>query len=141
MSWDIIIQDLPPDVQSVSEIANDYRPRALGKRDEVIARIQQALPDVDFSNRSWGILDHSGFSIEFNMGKEEICNSFMLHVRGGGGAISTIERLLQHLKLRAIDCQTGDFFSRDAAQASFIQWQAYRDRVVREKEKPSDDNR
>jgi hypothetical protein len=119
MSWDICIQDLPAGVQSVSEIANDFRPDALGKRDEVIARIRQALPDVDFSDRSWGILEHSEFSIEFNTGKEEICTGIMLHVRGGGSAIATIERLLQHLKLRALDLQAGDFFSPDAARASF----------------------
>jgi hypothetical protein len=133
VSWDISIQDMPADVQSVSDIANDYRPGLLGTRDEVISRIQQVLPDVDFTDRPWGMLDGSGFSIEFNMGKEKVCNGFMLHVRGGGSAIATIEPLLKHLRLRGIDCQTGDFFTADAGQASFGQWQAYRDRVIGEK--------
>jgi hypothetical protein len=139
MSWDISIQNLPPDVKSVSEIANDYQPGPLGKRDEVVARIQQILPEATFTDPSWGLLNHSDFSIEFNMGNKVICDGFMLHVRGGGNAIATIGRLLQHLKLRAIDCQTGDFFSADPAQNSFNRWQAYRDRVVR-REKPLDDN-
>lgn len=130
MSWDIIIAGFPQDIQSVSEIAKDYQPRPLGTHNEVNARIHQVLPAVDFTDRSWGLLEHSGFSIEFSMGKEEICDGFTLHVRGGGNAIATIERLLEHMKLRGIDCQTGDFFSPDAAQASFRQWQAYRDRMI-----------
>ena len=130
MSWDISIQDLPKDVQSVEDIPDDYQPNPLGARAEVIARIQEALPDVDFSDPSWGILDQPDFSIEFNMGAEEICESFMLHVRGGGEAMTTVARLLQHLQLRGIDCQTGDFFSLEAARKSFGDWQAYRDRVI-----------
>lgn len=45
-------------------------------------------------------------------------------------AMATVARLLQHLQLRGIECQTGDFFSVDAAQGSFAQRQAYRDRVM-----------
>ncbi len=96
----------------------------------MIARILEVLPDVDFSDPTWGMFERPGFSIEFNMGAEEICGSFMLHVRGGGDAMATVARLLQHLQLRGIDCQTGDFFSIEAAQNSFGQWQAYRDRVI-----------
>ena len=130
MSWDISIQDLPPDAQSVADIPNDYKPAPLGPRDSVIARIHAALPDVNFSDPTWGMLDRPGFSIEFNMGAEEICDGFMLHVRGGGSAMETVADLLQHLQLRGIDCQTGDFFSIEAAKGSFAQWQAYRDRVI-----------
>src|SRR5262245_38428907 len=111
MSWDISIQDLPRDVQNAADIPDDYQPSPLGPRDTVIARIHEVLPDVDFSDPAWGMFDRPDFSIEFNMGAEEICDSFMLHVRGGGGAMETVARLLQHLQLRGIDCQTGDFFS------------------------------
>ena len=74
MSWNISIQDLPADVQSVADISNDYRPRPLGTRDELIQRIQQLLPHVDFSDPSWGMLDDSAFSIEFNMGSKGLSN-------------------------------------------------------------------
>ncbi len=67
------------------------------------------------------------------MGKKVICNSFMLHVRGGGSAIAIIERLLQHLKLRGLDCQAGDIFKADTARANFVQWQAYRNQVAGKK--------
>ena len=41
-----------------------------------------------------------------------------------------VAELLDHLGLRAIDVQAGDFFDVDAAQASFSKWRAYRDRVI-----------
>lgn len=128
MSWDISIQDLPRDVQSIADVPDDYRPRLLGPRATVIARICEVLPDVDFSDPTWGMFERPDFSIEFNMGAEEICDGFMLHVRGGGSAMETVARLLEGLQLRGFDCQTGEFFSIEAARGSFGQWQAYRDR-------------
>lgn len=130
MSWDISIQDFPGDVQRVGNIPDDFQPKPLGARAEVIAKIHQVLPQVDFSNPSWGLLEEADFSIEFNMGDNEICDGFMLHVRGGGSAAAVIARLLEHLRLRGIDCQSGEFFAIAAAQESFREWQAYRDRVV-----------
>ena len=130
MSWDICIQEIPGDIGSLDDIPNDFRPRPLGLRSEVIARIKQTLPQADFSNPSWGVLDQPGFSIEFSMGSADVCDGFTLHVRGGGVAVATIARLLDHLKLRGIDLQIPDFFSPEAAEASFRDWQAYRDRVI-----------
>jgi len=132
MSWDVSIMHLPADVQSVVAIGEVFKLRPLGKRDDIIEKIREILPDVDFSDPSWGVLDQAGFTIEFNMGKEEICDSFMLHVRGGGDAIATIEGLLKHLQLRAVDCSTGDIFPSDAAHASLGRWQEYRNRVIRD---------
>lgn len=130
MSWDISIQDLPEDARTLEEIPDDYQPKPLGNRIEIIARIQEVLPGVDFSDPSWGMLDDPSFSIEFNMGSEELCTSFMLHVRGGGNAMTTITRLLNRLKLRGIDCQTSGFFSPEAAEASFSEWKLFRDRAL-----------
>src|ERR1700761_4265104 len=128
MSWDILIQDFPQGASDIDDIPDDYKPASLGARSEVIASIQQLLPEADFSDPSWGVLDREEFSIEFNIGNSDICHSIMLHVRGGGGAVATIERLLEHLHRRAWDCQAGDFFSSQAAMASFGEWQQYRDR-------------
>lgn len=139
MSWDISIQDLPADAKTVADIPDDYQPSPLGPRSEVIARIQQILPNADFKDPTWGNLDGGDFSIEFNMGADEICDGFMLHVRGGGNAMATVARLLEHLKLRGIDCQTGDFFACEAAEASFGEWQAFRDRAIQKMQKESPD--
>ena len=137
MSWDISIQDLPADAASLDDIPNDYVPRPLGTRSEMIARIQELLPDTNFSDPSWGMLIRSEFAIEFNMGSEEVCGSIMLHVRGGGPAMTTVTHVLKHLNLRGLDCQTGDFFSLEAAEASFGEWQDFRDRVIQQ-ERPNE---
>jgi hypothetical protein len=130
MSWDISIQDIPRDITSVTDIPDDFQPRPIGPRDALIARICEALPATDFSDPTWGVLVQSEFTIEFNMGKQNICDDFMLHVRGGGSAMATIVRLLEHLQLRGFDCQTGDFFSIDEAEKSFGQWQKFRDQAI-----------
>jgi hypothetical protein len=130
MSWDISIQHLPDSAVCIDDIPNDFQPSALGPRASVIASILKAIPDVDFSDPSWGILRRDAFSIEFNMGGEVICNGFMLHVRGGGDAAGLIDQLLKNLGLRGLDCQTGDFFKTDTTDASFSDWQQFRDKVV-----------
>jgi hypothetical protein len=130
MSWDISVQDLPLDARTVADIPDNFRPGPIGTRDEVIERIKHIFPQVNFSDKSWGMLDEPGLSVEFNMGAESISTGFMMHVRGGGDAAAAVARLLKHLQLRAFDLQTGDFFSLEAAQASFKEWQAYRDRVI-----------
>jgi hypothetical protein len=131
MSWDIFVQDLPRGVQNVSEIADDFRPQPLGPRREIIARIQEVFPAADFSDPSWGTCATANWSIEFNMGNEEICNGFALHVRGSGDAPVAIATLLNHLGLTALDTgtETG-IFDAAAAEASFDRWQAYRDEVM-----------
>jgi hypothetical protein len=130
MSWDIYIQEFPAGAAKVSDIPDDFRGGPLGSRSELIAKIQDALPGADFSDPTWGDFEEDGFSIEFNMGPEEVCDSIMLHVRGGGHPVQTIARLLEHLNLRAIDCQTGAFFDVEMAKASFGSWTRYRDQIV-----------
>jgi hypothetical protein len=129
MSWNISIHDLPQNIQNIADLPDDYQPSPLGLRQDVIARIQAILPDVDFSDPTWGMFDRPDFAIEFNMGSKEICDSFMLRVTGGGDAVYTIAALLQQLQLRGVDCQTGDLFAIEATQHSFEQWQEYRDTI------------
>ena len=131
MSWDISIQDFPADAKQVADIPDDFQPKPLGARSSLIEKIEEVFPDADFSDPAWGILDRADFSIEFNIGEDEICEDLMLHVRGGGpAAVTAIDELLARLELRAIDCQTDEFFSVAAAEASFADWQAYRDKVI-----------
>ncbi|RNL77770.1 hypothetical protein [Nocardioides marmorisolisilvae] len=131
MSWDILIQDLPKDVTSVSEIPDNFQPAPLGLRNELIERIRSVAPSVDFTDPSWGQLATPEFSIEFNMGREEMCSGIMLHVRGGDGASDFVAGLLHSLDVRAFDCSAGDFFAVPGALESFARWQEYRDRVLK----------
>ena len=131
MSWDIFVQDLPRDARSIADIPAEFRPKAIGSRTDVIEKIRELLPEADFSDPSWGRIDNEDWSIEVNLGKDEDCTSFALHVRGGDAVVGVIAGILAHLDLRALDSQTGDFFvAGPQALESFQKWRAYRGQVV-----------
>ncbi|MHB9105667.1 MAG: hypothetical protein ACYDCO_01310 [Armatimonadota bacterium] len=131
MSWDILIASFPPDIADLEEMPDDYQMEPLGNRDEIIHRISDIIPGVDFSDPSWGRFEAEDFSIEFNIrASGDICESIMLHVRGEDDAVPVISHLLQGLELRALDCQTSEFFDPAAAEESFAEWQAFRDRAI-----------
>jgi hypothetical protein len=132
MSWDISIQDLP-DVASIEEIPDNYQPKPLGPLADVVDRLRASFPDADFSDRAWGILDRDDWSIEFNIGESDPCESVMLHVRGSGpGAIEAVQCAIDAVGGRGLDLQGSGFFELDEARASFAKWQDYRDQVVAE---------
>ena len=130
MSWDLFIMNFPATARKVADITEDFKPAPLGRRAELIAQIRELIPAADFSDPSWGDYDGDGFSIEFNMGPEEICQDIMLIVRGGGNPTPLIGALLDRLQFRGIDCQTSEFFDVEAARASFGTWQRWRDQAI-----------
>ena len=131
MSWDIIVQDLPGDALTVADIPDEFQPSPLGSRSDLIAKICEIVPDANFADPSWGIVEGNDWSIEISIGDDEVCQSFAFHVRGGGDAVGTVAAILDHLKLRAIDCQTSEFFiASPESLHSFKKWREYRDRVV-----------
>ncbi|MGB5694043.1 MAG: hypothetical protein WBM46_00190 [Polyangiales bacterium] len=131
MSWDIFIQDLPEGIESVADISEDFRPSALGCREELIAAILEVFPRADFRDPAWGVLDEADFSIEFNMGDRREVGSIVLHIRGGDSAAGAVERLLSHLGRRALDTGTGELFQGGSQSTKGIRrWRAYRDRIV-----------
>jgi hypothetical protein len=140
VSWDIFVQDFPPFARTVSDIPNNFKPAGIGSRNHLIAKINELIPGVDFSDPSWGIVDGEDWLIELNMGREEDCKSFAFHVRGGDGAICVVAAILEHLALRAIDGHSGDFFTSSAeALESFRRWRAYRNHVMGRRPDPSQD--
>ena len=131
MSWDIVVQDLPDGVQHVDEIPDDFKPRPLGTRTDVIRRIQQAVPTADFSDPSWGILETPEFSVEFNIGSDEEVEGFALHVRGGDAAAGFVADLLERCGWRALDTSSSSgIFDPTAALESMRRWRSYRDNVL-----------
>jgi hypothetical protein len=131
MSWDIFVQDLPADAESVADIPRDYSGKPIGPRAELIEKIRQVVPSADFSDPSWGFIEGETFSIEVNVGEDEITESFAFHVRGGEEAVGVVAAILSHLDLRAIDGQTGEFFEwGEEALQSFRRWKAFRDQVM-----------
>jgi hypothetical protein len=115
----------------MADIPNDFRPAPVGRRSEIIAKIQEAIPIADFSNPSCGVIDGKDWSIEVSMSDEEICSGFALHVRGSDSAAGAVATILSHSGLRALDSQTGEFFvAGPAAIESFRQWRNYRNQVT-----------
>ena len=134
MSWDIYIQDFPATAKVVADIPDDFQPRSLGPRAHLIAQIRDVVPSVDFSKANWGVFEGDGFSIEFQMGDEDVCSGITLMVRGGGSPTPLVAALLDRLQLRGIDCQSSEFFDVEAARASFGSWQRYRDQIIGERD-------
>jgi len=130
VSWDILIVDLPRDAQTVSDLPDDFKPRPLGSRSDLITAILSAAPTADFSDPSWGQIIARDFTIEVSMGNAEQTDSVMLHVRRGQGAVALIAEILDRLNARALDIQTGEVFQETTAATSFGAWRAYRDRAI-----------
>lgn len=133
MSWDLFIQDLPVEARSVAEIPDDFKPRPIGSRAEVLAKIRTVCPDADFDDPTWGVIETPEGSVEINIGEADPVMGFALHVRGGAGVIGLIVELLDTLGLRAIDpgSDTG-FFDSGGAAESLARWRAYRETVRRQ---------
>lgn len=122
--------NFPETVERVADMPDDFEPIPLGNRADLIAQIREVAPNANFSNPEWGVFEGDGYSIELLMGSEEVCKSIWLMARGGGNPTPFVGALLDRLKLRAIDCQTSEFFDLEAARASFGAWQRYRDQII-----------
>lgn len=132
MSWDIFVQDIPPDVTSVEEMPEDFRPGFIGTRQAIIEAIRRVVPEADFSDPAWGTIAGPQYSIEVNIGAADPVTSFALHVSGGDQAAYVVHDILAELGLRAFDPSnpTGIFALDDGSLDGLRKWRAYRDRVL-----------
>lgn len=135
MSWDVMVMDVgtPPPPMEEMEAGN-----VMGSPDKVREQISAHLPDVDWSDPSWGIYEGDGFSFEFNMGEEEEQDGFMVHVRGGGDAISALLQFAIPNGWSLLDCSTSEWIDPDnPSDEGWTGFQEFRDRVIkREDEEP-----
>jgi len=132
MSWDIVALGCPADIKTVADMPPGFEPSVIGKRSEIITMIQEVVPNArSFSDPSWVEIDGPGWSIEVNLGETDECAHFSFYVRGGDGAAGIVSTILEHLKVRAIDTITGEFFvPGPQAVESLRKWRAYRDHVL-----------
>ena len=129
MSWDVFIQDLPAGARSIRDIPDEFRPRPLGSRSEVIGRIRSAFPDVDFSDPAWGRLQADGYSIDISTGDDDQTSGVTLHVRGSDDAVAAVVRLIDAVGGKAVDSWTGEFFDQAVARHSIQRWRAYLEEI------------
>jgi len=135
MSWDIFVQDIPRSVQNLKDMPSDYKREPIGKRSHLISAIQEVVPNADFSNPAWGVIEGPGYSLEINMGDDEDVTGFAFHVREGDDAAFLVADVLDHLGLRAFDpsSETGIFGVAEDPRSSLRKWRMYRDHVLGER--------
>ena len=106
VSRDLIVQDIPRDVEQISDIPDGWLPGPLSfDRVLVVDAIRQVVPTADFSDPSWGHIDLPGVSIEINVGDESPLRSFAFHVRAADvvAADGVLAAILTRLGVRAFD--------------------------------------
>ncbi|MGZ8867571.1 MAG: hypothetical protein ACXW2P_04440 [Thermoanaerobaculia bacterium] len=129
MSWDVFIQDLPPDARSVKDIPDEFHPRSLGRRDDVVSRIRSAFPDADFSDPTWGRLQKEGYWVDISVGDNEDVTGVTLHVRGADEAVGAVVSLIDAIGGRGVDSWTGELFDQAIALHSIRRWRAYLEEI------------
>ncbi len=131
MSWDVLIQDFG-DYKQIKEIPNDFQPKSIGNRNDIIAKIKATFPEVKITDPSWLVLENDKFSIEFNIGNEEIVDSIMLHIRGDESVINVVLELLTNLNVRAVDTTTGKFVeTQENSKKGLNKWREFRNSLLK----------
>jgi len=139
MSWDVMIFRLRHAPRSPDDLAEDNL-LPLGPAAQVREAISAALPATDWSDPTWGDYVGDGFSIEFNVGDDDPIENIMLHVRGGGDAISTILKFVVPNNWHARDDSSGCFLDPAApSDAGWVGFQEFRDEVIRHVEDVGED--
>jgi len=132
MSWDIFVQHIPHSVRTLDDMPSDYDPLLIGKRDQLISSIRDVVPDADFSDPAWGIIEGPGYSAEVNMGNDEDVKGFAFHVRGGDDSALLVADVLEHLGLRGFDpsSDSGIFGVSDDPRVGLRKWREYKTYVL-----------
>lgn len=132
MSWDIIVQDIPAAAKSIADIPDDFEPRSIGSRAELIAAISTVLPAADFSDPAWGTFDDPDgrYSVEFGMDDDEEVYSFAMHIRGDETVVPVISAVLKAVGRRAFDASAGTIFDESRAYESLKSFNTHRDQTL-----------
>ena len=91
MSWDVMIFSAHELPAGSREPPDDWRPEPMGEADDVRAAINASMAGINWSDPAWGVLDGTGWSIEFDFQAEGPVDHFMLHVRGSGDPITPMQ--------------------------------------------------
>ena len=127
MSWDVMVFNYggqPPE-----DMADPTDP--LGPAAKVRKSIAAHLRGLDWSDKTWGVYEGDGFSIEFNTGEDDPIDSIMLHVRGGGDAISAMLAFANPLGWTLFDCSSGEYIDPENPSAEGWEgFQEFRDKAI-----------
>lgn len=111
MSWDIYIQDLP-DVASINDVPATHRPKPIGDRAAIVAKIKEAVPFAQEQDRDWLFVRQPGYdiSIQLHMEEGDTVRYVVAHVHGGDQSALCVAAIVRALGLRAHDTETGELF-------------------------------
>lgn len=133
MSWDVILIKERFDWDADN---SGYKPPLLGNRDEIITSLKSIFPNIDYTDKSWGLLSETEYSIEFNTGSGENVDSIMLHIRGGGNPVNAIKLIMKEMGWEALDCSTSEFIDLEKDNPeSWTEFQKFRDNVLKKNNK------
>lgn len=135
MSWDIFVSNFPAEAKTANDLPHDFVGKPIGTRHEIITKIREIVPMAVFPDKSWGKIEGPGLDVEISLGDNEILTDFAFHVRGSEESAACIADILRHLKLRAVDSGTGEFFDLNRSADSCQKWKAYRDEILSQKGK------
>lgn len=135
MSWDIFVSNFPADAKTANDLPHDFVGKPIGTRHEIIAKIREVAPMAIFPDRSWGKIEGPGLDVEIRLGDSENMTDFAFQVGGSEASAACVADILRHLKLRAVDSATAEFFDENRPAAGMEQWKAYRDRILSQKGK------
>lgn len=114
MSWEIIIQDLPP-VRSLADVPASHEPAPIGLRTEIEQAVRMVFPGVQRQD-DWLFVRSADHELSIQVVMEDALRVRYLHVHVHGGDRSAfgVAALLKHLGLRGVDTRTGELFDTDA---------------------------
>ncbi len=135
MGWDIMVGDFPKDAATPTDLPDGYSLPSMGKRSEIIRKIQEIIPAVKFVSLSYGDIEGEDWSVEVDLDQgsgndpnaDVECEMFWLIIRGTGEtSVGIVAAILKHLDIRGIDCQTTEFFDAGPNTAeSFQKWRDF----------------
>lgn len=118
---------IPP---PVAEMPEDWKGEALGTCAEVRALISKAIPEVDWTDPAWGVVELGDASLEFNIGEGEPIDGIMIHARGDGGVVKVLFSLAEATGWFFLDCSEGEWFHHMAnPDASWEAFRQFRDKI------------
>lgn len=136
MSWDIFIQDLP-DVPTVADIPVDFRPGPIGRFDERLRQVLEAVPQAEQQDDDWLFVEAPDMELSISLTREvgtDDLRGITVFVHGGAASPQCVAAIVKRLGLRALDTSTGEFFDTDAPERGYNAWLAYRGQVTGEGE-------
>ena len=132
MSWDVIIMRFPEGFDGdFDKMPDDWEPETLFTQGYFEEEIKKIFPNI-IGDKTWLTLNAETYSIEFNVGEDDLISNIMLHVRGGNDALKAIEEICKKFNCQALDTTESKLidFSEEINEG-FESWKKYRDNVIK----------